>query len=65
MLWSPAETVAEKAAWELSKEHGFDLITICPGFVIGPVLGRRADATSIKTLKARPHNAMVPFAAAV
>ena len=47
------QTVAERAAWELSKEHGFDLVTIQPGFVIGPVLGHRADAQSVKTLKAR------------
>ncbi|KAK9803315.1 hypothetical protein WJX73_000726 [Symbiochloris irregularis] len=43
--------VAEKEAWTLSKQEGFELVTILPSFVIGPVLGRRQDATSIKALK--------------
>lgn len=46
------QTVAEQEAWKLAEQHGFDLVTIQPSFVIGPVLSRRQDATSIKTLKA-------------
>lgn len=43
---------AEKAAWEVSKAEGFDLVTINPTFVLGPVIGDRADATSILCFKA-------------
>jgi nucleoside-diphosphate-sugar epimerase len=43
---------AEKAAWELSKEHGFTLLTVNPTFVIGPVISNRVDATSIQTVQA-------------
>ena len=42
---------AEKAAWELSKEHGFTLLTVNPTFVIGPVISDRIDATSIQTVQ--------------
>ena len=45
---------AEKLAWDLSKQHGFNLVTICPTLVIGPVLGPRADATSILNVKVCP-----------
>ena len=45
---------AERAAWEVSKAEGFDLVTINPTFVLGPVIGDRADATSIVCFKACP-----------
>ena len=45
------QTLAEKAAWDLSKKHGFHLITINPVFVFGPVLSSRADATSVLMMK--------------
>lgn len=49
------QTEAEKAAWEMSKAEGFDLVTINPTFVLGPVIGDRADATSILCFKVRPY----------
>ena len=45
------QTLAEKAAWDLSKKHGFQLVTINPVFVFGPVLSSRADATSVLMMK--------------
>lgn len=45
------QTLAEKAGWDLAKQHGFDLVTINPVFVFGPVLSSRADATSILMMK--------------
>ena len=45
------QTLAEKVAWDLSKKHGFQLVTINPVFVFGPVLSCRADATSVLMMK--------------
>lgn len=43
-----SKTVAEKLAWEISKQQDrWDLITIHPGFVLGPSLTTRDDSTSI------------------
>ena len=50
-----SQVTAEKLAWELSNQHGFKLVTICPTFVIGPVLGPRADATSILNVRVGAH----------
>lgn len=47
------QVAAERAAWEASKQHGFELVTICPTFVLGPVISNRADATSILDVKVR------------
>ncbi|KAJ4711384.1 cinnamoyl-CoA reductase 1-like [Melia azedarach] len=33
-----SKTLAEDAAWKLAKQNGIDLVTIHPGFVIGPFL---------------------------
>ena len=32
-----SKTLAEQAAWKFAKENGMDLVTIHPGFVIGPL----------------------------
>lgn len=45
------QTVAEKKAWELSKKEGFELATIMPSLVLGPVTGTRPDGTSINAMK--------------
>lgn len=43
---------AEKAAWDFMKsleaEKRFDLVTICPGFVMGPILSASSGDTSVK-----------------
>ncbi|KAJ0039020.1 hypothetical protein Pint_23950 [Pistacia integerrima] len=33
-----SKTLAEEAAWRFAKEKGIDLVTLHPGFVIGPIL---------------------------
>jgi len=43
--------IAEKAAWDLNEGKPWKLVTICPSFIMGPVLSSRADATSIKLIK--------------
>ena len=45
------QTEAEKAGWEFSKKEGIPLVVINPTFVLGPVVGKRADATSIIDFK--------------
>ena len=45
------QVAAEREAWEISKKHNFELVTICPTFVLGPVISNRADATSILEVK--------------
>ena len=50
------QTLAEKAAWDLSKKHGFELVTVNPTFVFGPVLSNRADATSVLMMKVCDHS---------
>lgn len=41
---------AEKAAWRLA-EGNFDLVTICPNFVLGPILSPEADSLSVGFIK--------------
>ncbi|CAL8462007.1 g1538 [Coccomyxa elongata] len=48
-MYSKAQ--AERAAWDMAKEAGLDLVTINPSLVLGPVLTSRADATSIILMK--------------
>eukprot|EP00914_Ancora_sagittata_P013490 GHVO01026547.1.p1 GENE.GHVO01026547.1~~GHVO01026547.1.p1 ORF type:complete len:397 (+),score=40.31 GHVO01026547.1:111-1193(+) len=47
-----SKTLAERAAWDfvekLSDEERFELATINPGYVVGPVLSGSADATSME-----------------
>jgi nucleoside-diphosphate-sugar epimerase len=49
--YSYSKTEAEKAAWEIvKKQDQWELVTINPGFVLGPSLTKRIDSTSISTL---------------
>ncbi len=48
---SLVQVAAEREAWDASKKHKFELVTICPTFVLGPVISNRADATSILDVK--------------
>ena len=49
--YSYSKTLAEKEAWEINKNQDrWDLLTINPGFVLGPSLTKRTDSTSISTV---------------
>jgi len=51
-----SKTLAEKAAWEFVKEGsgaGFDLVTICPPLVMGPVAHYLASLSAINTSNER------------
>lgn len=49
--YSFSKTMAERTAWEMEKKQNrWDLVTIHPGFVMGPSLTKRVDSTSINTL---------------
>jgi nucleoside-diphosphate-sugar epimerase len=46
-----SKTIAEREAWAIAKEQGqWDLLTINPGWILGPSLSKRTDSTSIKTM---------------
>lgn len=34
-----SKTLAERAAWDFAGEHSLDLVTVLPGFMVGPVIG--------------------------
>eukprot|EP00951_Prasinocladus_malaysianus_P017503 scaffold138084_cov14-Prasinocladus_malaysianus.AAC.1 len=43
---------AEREAWKIAEAEQLDLVTICPNFIMGPVISRRVDGTSVGWLKA-------------
>jgi nucleoside-diphosphate-sugar epimerase len=46
-----SKTIAEKEAWAIVKEQDrWDLVTINPGWIIGPSLSKRKDSMSISTM---------------
>jgi nucleoside-diphosphate-sugar epimerase len=46
-----SKTVAEKEAWTIAKEQDrWDLVTINPGWILGPSLSKRKDSMSITTM---------------
>ena len=67
MCCSFVQVMAEKEAWKIAREHGVELVTIHPTFVIGPVLSARTDATSVKniTVSGGPHTGHLGLAPAV
>lgn len=49
--YSYSKTLAEKLAWEMQgKQNRWDLLTINPGFIMGPSLSKRTDSTSIDVM---------------
>ncbi|KAL9241988.1 hypothetical protein vseg_016036 [Gypsophila vaccaria] len=50
-LWYPyAKTLAEKAAWQIAKESGLDLVVVNPSFIIGPLLAPQPTSTLLLLL---------------
>jgi nucleoside-diphosphate-sugar epimerase len=46
-----SKTVAEKEAWAIAKEQNqWDLLTINPGWILGPSVSKRTDSMSISTM---------------
>jgi len=45
--YAKSKTLAEKAAWEMVKDQSMELVTINPGFVLGPPLGSVGDGQSV------------------
>jgi len=50
--YSYSKTLAEKEAWKIAEgQRQWTLVTINPGFVMGPSLAKRVDSTSINTMR--------------
>jgi nucleoside-diphosphate-sugar epimerase len=46
-----SKTIAEKEAWAIAKEQDqWDLLTINPGWILGPSVSKRTDSMSISTM---------------
>ncbi|KAG6652692.1 phenylacetaldehyde reductase-like isoform X2 [Carya illinoinensis] len=56
-----SKTLAEKAAWEFSKENGIDMVAMLPGWVSGPLLQPTLNATLEPFLKLVKGAESVPF----
>ncbi|CBI40603.3 hypothetical protein VitviT2T_020114 [Vitis vinifera] len=51
-LWyTLSKTLAEEAAWKLTRENGTDMVTVNPGWVIGPLLRPTLNLSVEKVLK--------------
>ncbi|KAL3518021.1 hypothetical protein ACH5RR_020610 [Cinchona calisaya] len=51
-VWYPlSKTLAEKAAWEFSKEKGLDIVVVNPGSVMGPILPPTLNASMLMILR--------------
>jgi len=47
-----SKVAAERAAWDMARAQSrWELLTINPGFVLGPSLTRASDSTSLSTMK--------------
>ncbi|GLT84205.1 hypothetical protein SLE2022_024510 [Rubroshorea leprosula] len=56
-----SKTLAEEAAWKFAKENRLDLVTINPGFVIGPILQPTLNATNSVMLNLINGGTPLPF----
>ncbi|KAK3206579.1 hypothetical protein Dsin_020625 [Dipteronia sinensis] len=51
-LWYPlSKTLAEKAAWDFSKENGLDVVVVNPGTVMGPVIPPTLNASMVMLVR--------------
>ena len=46
-----SKTVAESEALQYAKETGLDVLTVCPSFVLGPMLQHDVNASSLALIK--------------
>jgi nucleoside-diphosphate-sugar epimerase len=46
-----SKTLAEEAAWKFSKDNGFEIVTINPAMVIGPLLQPTLNTSAETILK--------------
>ncbi|KAK9808369.1 hypothetical protein WJX73_007525 [Symbiochloris irregularis] len=46
-----SKVLAERHAWKVAEEQGFELVTILPTWVLGPILGTRLDSLSMLKTK--------------
>lgn len=65
-LYFKSKTLAEKAAWDftaaLPAEEKFEIVTICPGFIMGPPL-RKEPSTSTGWMKGLLEGTMTSLSA--
>lgn len=51
-IWYPAsKTMAEKAAWEFSKENGLDVVVVNPGTVMGHIIPPSINASMLMLVR--------------
>ena len=43
------QVLAERAAWEVARKEGLDLVVINPSFILGPALSANATAAVVQT----------------
>ncbi len=46
-----SKTLAEEAAWKFSKDNGFEIVTVNPAMVIGPLLQPSLNTSAEAILK--------------
>ncbi|KAH6821341.1 Rossmann-fold superfamily protein [Perilla frutescens var. hirtella] len=46
-----AKTAAEAEAWDYAKSNGLDLLSVCPGIILGPMLQHTTNASSLILLQ--------------
>ncbi|KAI3730286.1 hypothetical protein L1987_61455 [Smallanthus sonchifolius] len=46
-----SKTKAESEAWEFSKRNGIDFLSVCPTLVVGPLLQKTINASSLVLIK--------------